>query len=149
MEKKRWRHSNARIVRAASLFFAVRGLMRTRLARGKRLNPSAWLRIETLKFVADARRPSMREVAEHFSITAPSATSLARGLLADGLVARVADSKDRRVQRLTLTGKGKRMLARIIARGTILVGELFAPLSASELAAFTKALERIKKAAEK
>lgn len=141
---RRHRHSRKRIERAATLFFAVRGIVRTTLAQGKKLDPSAWLRVETLKSIADSGRPAMRDVADYLSITAPSATSLIGGLVRDGLVARSGDARDRRLQRLALTKKGKTTLARTIARGTRLLGELFAPLSATELSAFTRELERIR-----
>lgn len=133
---------------AASLFFAVRGTVRTKLAQGKKLDPSAWLRIETMKFIADHDGPSMRSVADYLSITAPSATSLISGLEKDGLVTRTTDLRDRRSSRLALTRKGKTMLVRTLARGTRILAEVFSPLSSTELAAFARALARIKDGAE-
>lgn len=129
---------------AASLFFAVRGTVRTKLAQGKKLDPSAWLRVETVKFIADHDGPSMRSIADYLSITAPSATSLISSLEKDGLVARTTDVRDRRSSRLTLTRKGKSVLGKTLARGTRILGEVFAPLSSTELAAFARALARIK-----
>ena len=134
-------------MRAASLFFAVRGIVRTKLARGKKLDPSAWLRVETMKFISDRTRPSMRAVAEHLSITAPSATSLIGGLIKDGLVARGTSSRDRRASELSLTPEGKRMLEKTLARGTKILGEVFGALTPEELAAFTAALASIKERA--
>ena len=136
-------------MRAASLFFAVRGVVRTRLAQGKRLNPSAWLRVETLKFIRDVERPSMRAVAEHLSITAPSATSLIRALERDGLVVRSTDERDRRSSRLSLTAKGTRVLTETLAKGAEILEEVFGALTPRALAEFTRALERIKDAGGK
>ena len=135
-------------MRAASLFFAVRGLVRTKLAQGKRLDPSAWLSVETMKFIADADHPNMRALAAHLSITAPSATSLVRRLEKDGLVSRTTDPHDRRSARLSLTRKGKRALAKTLARGARILEEVFGVLSSRELAAFTRALERIRSGGE-
>jgi DNA-binding MarR family transcriptional regulator len=132
------------IMRAVSLFFAVRGVVRTKLAQGKRLDPSAWLRIETLKFIADRGKPNMRDLAAYLSITAPSATSLVRGLVRERLVMRATSRVDRRASELSLTPKGKALLAKALVKGTRLLGEVFSVLSPSELAAFARALERIR-----
>lgn len=137
-------HAPDDISNALSLFFAVRGVMRTRLAQGKKLDPSAWLRLETMRFISEHDGPSMRSLAAHLSITAPSATSLVSGLVRDGLVAREIDARDRRASRLVLTAKGKAALARKFARGTELLAPLFAPLSSEELATFTRLLSRLK-----
>jgi DNA-binding MarR family transcriptional regulator len=133
-------------MRAASLFFAVRGVVRTRLAQGKRLDPSKWLYVETMKFIANTDHPSMSALAEHLSITAPSATSLVRRLVKDKLVVREADTRDRRATRLSLTEKGRRVLADTLKRGAVILGEVFGVLSREELAVFTRALECIKNA---
>jgi len=140
---KRHQHPKEALTEAASRFFAVRGLVRTRLSQGKRLDPSAWLYIEALKFVSDHRSPSMKELAAYFSITAPSATSLVRGLAKHGLVMHEADPRDRRVQRIVLTARGRARLAAKVRRGMRLFGELFSALSPAELASFTAALKRI------
>jgi DNA-binding MarR family transcriptional regulator len=137
-------NSNVQIALAVSLFFTVRGVMRTTLAQGRKLDPTSWLRIETLKFIADTSGPSMRQVADYLSITAPSATSLVSGLVRDGLVARSTDARDRRTAHLHLTTKGKTVLAETLARGTELLGALFAPLSRTELAAFISTLQQIR-----
>ncbi len=131
-------------MRAASLFFAVRGVVRTKLAQGKQLDPSAWLRVETLKFIADHDKPSMRDIAAFLSITAPSATSLVGALMREGVVKRSTSRTDRRASELSLTPKGKALLAKKVARGTKLLGEIFSALSPAELAAFSRALERMK-----
>ena len=131
-----------------SLFFSVRRIVRTKLAAGKKYDPSAWLRVETLKFIADSGEPKMKDVADYLSITAPSATSLIGGLMRSGLVASATDKRDRRTLRLTLTVKGRRELKRSLARGMEILGGLFATLSEKELAAFTDALEQLKGAAD-
>ena len=132
------------IARAISLFFAVRGRMRTKLAGGTKLDPSSWLRIETMKFIADHTDSKMKDVAEYLSITAPSATSLIRGLVKSGLVAHCTDDRDHRVLRLALTAKGRAELASAIVRGRRRLRGLFAVLSDEELQAFIGALEKIR-----
>ncbi|MBU6490868.1 winged helix DNA-binding protein [Patescibacteria group bacterium] len=137
-------HSPNDVVRAISLFSAVRRIMRARIAEGRKLDPSTWLQIETMKFIMDHGMPKMRELADHLSITAPSATSLVGGLVKNKLVVCTIDRRDRRASRLTLTAKGKSKLKKAITRGTQLLSGLFAVLSEPELTAFMDALERIK-----
>ena len=142
---KKRTHSAKEIARTLSLFFAVRRIMRTKFASGKKIDPSTWLRIETMKFIADHGEPNMKDVAGYLSITAPSATSLIRGLVESGFVTCSADVRDKRTSRLVLTPKGKAELKTTGARSVRIVGELFSILSEAELAAFSSTLERIKK----
>jgi DNA-binding MarR family transcriptional regulator len=141
-------HASGDVARAISLFFAVRRMMRTTLARGKKLDPSTWLRIETMKFIADHDKPKMKDLADYLSITAPSTTSLVNGLVKSGFVICDTDQYDRRASRLILTKKGKAELKSAIARGIKLLGKLFAALSEAELVAFVGALERLKRTAD-
>lgn len=139
-------HAPQDVARAVSLFFTVRRMMRARFTHGKKIDPSTWLQIETVKFIFDHHAPSMKDVAEYLSITAPSASALVRELERHGFITSHADLKDRRVSRLTLTPKGKLKLKKAVARGVQVGGALFSALSDEELAAFSKTLERIKHA---
>ena len=143
------KHSSGDVARAISLFFRVRGLVRNRLAAGRKFDPYAWLHIETLVYIRDHKGPSMHAIAEHLSITAPSATSLVAVLVDQGLVCRREDSADKRAWRVYLTKKGERELVKTLRHGMHVLGGLFAPLSANELAAFSRALERIQQGAGK
>ncbi len=143
------KHDVKKVARAATLFFMVRGLVRKRLAAGRKFDPAAWLHIETLVFIRDHAGPSMHAVADHLSITAPSATSLVRALIKKGLVRRVADRADKRAWRLYLSSRGERTLATTLEHGMRVLGDLFAPLSPSELAAFGTMLAAIRDGAEK
>ncbi len=86
----------------------------------------------------------MKEIADHLSITAPSATSLTGGLVKSGLVAKVLDCRDKRTSRLKLTAKGEDELKKSLIRGTRLLKGLFDALSEEEFVAFTRALEQMK-----
>lgn len=145
---KRSHHTASEITRAATLFFMVRGLVRTKLAQGKRLDPYAWLRIETMVYIRDHAGVPMKDVAAYLSITAPSATSLVNALVKAGYVERRADPNDKRTSRVYLTRQGKAKLAKAMRHGMQVLGELFAPFSGKDLAAFTKLLDRIQKGAE-
>jgi len=119
--------------------------MRTNLAKGRKLDPSTWLRIETMKFIADHNKPKMKDLADYLSITAPSATSLVNGLVKSGFVVCSTDRRDRRTSHLALTAKGKSELKKSIASGLKLLGGLFSSLSATEFSAFVVALKLLKK----
>lgn len=142
-------HTSAQITRAATLFFMVRGLVRTKLAQGKRLDPYAWLRIETMVYIRDHAGVPMKDVAAYLSITAPSATSLVNALVKAGYVERRADPTDKRTSRVYLTRQGKAKLEKATRHGMQVLGGLFAPLSGKDLAAFTSLLERIQESGEK
>lgn len=123
--------------------------MRTRLLRGRKLDPSTWLQVETMKFIADTDAPKMKEVATYLSITAPSATALITELVKGGFVSCAADTNDRRASRLSLTMKGKTEVKKAIARGKKLLEGMFSGLSKTELDALIRALEQIQKTTEK
>ncbi len=142
--KKQNHHSKKDIVTAVSLFFAVRRIMRTEFAKEGKHDPSLWMRVEALKFIQDNHNPLMKEFADYFSITAPSATSLVSGLARDGLVIHSADSHDRRASRLIITSKGRATFKRIIAKGIKVQKRIFSTLSKKELAELTNALKCIK-----
>ncbi|MBU6388461.1 MarR family transcriptional regulator [Patescibacteria group bacterium] len=141
------KHASRDVEQAISLFFAVRRIMNTTFARGRKLDPSTWLRIETMKFISEHHKPKMKDIADYLSITAPSATSLVNGLAKSGLVTSCIDRSDRRTSRLMLTRAGKAELASAITRGLKRLGRIFDVLSKKELSAFADALERIKKTA--
>ena len=141
------KHPSRDVAYVVSLFFAVRRIMRTELAKGKELDPSTWPMIETMKCIADHDKPKMKDIADYLSITAPSATSLVNGLVKSGFVTSDTDRYDRRTSRIMLTTKGKIELKKAIAHGIQHLGKLFAVLSEAELVAFVGALERIKRTA--
>lgn len=136
-------HSSEDIAQTIALFFAVRRVIRTKLAQGEKRDSSTWLRVETMKFIADHDEPKMKALAQYLSITAPSVTTLVAGLIKNGLVKSTSDIHDRRASRLTLTKKGERELHTALTRGMKLLGETFAALSSRELHDFIRALSRI------
>ena len=57
----------------STLFFEMRQTIRANLPDGQ-ADPNAWMRCETLRFVSESEGPTMRELAKHLRVTAPSAT---------------------------------------------------------------------------
>lgn len=72
------------------------------------------LQIQTLKFLSFNDKASMGDIAEHFHIELPSATSLINKLCEQSLVERFDDPQDRRLVRLGLTADGKNLLEKAI-----------------------------------
>lgn len=137
------KHSSRDVAHTASLFYSVRGLVRSELAKGKKLDPYAWLHIETMIYIRDHKGPSMRSIAEHLSITAPSATSLVSVLIKNGITRRERDARDARASRIYLTKKGEKLLVAVQAHGRKILVNVFAPLSSSELATLNRLLAQV------
>jgi DNA-binding MarR family transcriptional regulator len=145
---KNYKHSPKQVTQAATLFFRVRSLVRTKLAAGRRLDPYAWLRIETMVRIRDHAGLSMKDLAAYLSITQPSATSLVNALAKAGLAERRVDPRDKRAARVYLTRKGQAELKKAVGKGMRAFNDLFAPLSSRDLAAFARLLEAIQKAGD-
>ena len=101
--------NNKTINHIISLIFKNSRLIREHLRKEKKHpDPFSILRLEVLRYVLERKNPLMREVADYFCITPPSATSLVNSLVKLGMLQRLEDKNDRRVIRLYLTSKGKR-----------------------------------------
>src|ERR1700722_15203592 len=92
-----------------SLFFEMRQTIRANLPDGQ-ADPNAWMRCETLRFIAERDHPTMRQIAKHLRVTAPSATSLVRKLFSLGWIERKASGSDKRVVHVSLTARGQKEL---------------------------------------
>jgi MarR family transcriptional regulator for hemolysin len=86
---------------------------------------------------------SQRELAERLRIEAPTLVRHVDRLVADGLVERVQNSRDRRVSHVQLTVKGRQHLRRLDTSVERLNAELAALFSESELATLYGLLHRI------
>ncbi|HTX87054.1 MAG TPA: MarR family transcriptional regulator [Candidatus Nanoarchaeia archaeon] len=78
---------------------------------GMPLKPMALL---FLKFVAEKKNPTMKELADQFSITPPSVTGLIDSLVAERYLLRDFDRDDRRLIRLSITEKGRQTLKKCL-----------------------------------
>jgi DNA-binding MarR family transcriptional regulator len=72
--------------------------------------------LEALQFVKEHETPSMRDIAGHLKVKAPSATSLISELVRSRMLVRRGDPNDRRQVRLHATERGTRELSRIFRR---------------------------------
>jgi len=103
----------------------------------------SWLHFEALRYVRDHGRPTMRDIAAHFSITPPAATLLVEGLVANRMLRRIVEAKDRRTVRVALTAKGKTYLDAGVRYRTKKIKEMFSVLNEKEYEELVRILQKI------
>ena len=128
-----------------SLFFDTRQTIRANLPRAQ-TDPNAWMRCETLRFIAEEGTPTMRDIAKQLRITAPSATSVVHKLIRLGWVQRVPSKADKRVVRISLTRSGEKELARYRTQSEKVMRKVFSKLPERELSHLRRALRSLRDA---
>lgn len=126
-----------------SHLFMMGRLMRDKIHKNIGTRQCTLLEFEALKYVKDAGKPHMRDVARTFHVTPPAATLMIDGLVKAKLLARVLDPKDRRSVRVTITPKGKQLLTRGITMKTKEMKKIFGVLTPAERAQFVGVLKKI------
>lgn len=126
-----------------SLLFRTARLLRENARSEERFDPFSFLQLEALRYMTERGTPSMKDVARHLSMRPPSATALLNGLVRRGYVRRIADSRDRRLVRLSPTPKGRRFLERGMRQISGRMRETLALLTIGERRAMTRILERL------
>jgi len=94
--------------------------------------PSFYLHLEILRFLADAPDSDMRELAQYLRVTAPSATGLVDALIAQKLVIRKPDPKDRRRVLISLSPKGDATIKKAARHREAAFARITTPLSRSD-----------------
>jgi DNA-binding MarR family transcriptional regulator len=92
------------------VMFKTSRLFRERMNYSTQIANLSFLQIQTLTYLKLRQNAQMSEIAEHFHIELPSATSLLNKLVALQLVERQSDKKDRRLVRIILTEEGNAIL---------------------------------------
>jgi len=92
-----------------SLFWTTARQIKQQLACDHPFSSLTIGQLETLRYVAEKKQVFMKELANSFNITPPSATAMIDHLAKLGLITRSQDKKDRRNVYLTLTSKGGRV----------------------------------------
>ena len=123
-----------------SLMFEFGRVIRARMSR----YPSPSLpQLEALHHVNEHPRESMRALAAHLKIKAPSATALVDELVRARLIRRERSRDDRRAITLALTPQGSRVLRQSIERRKNVIGDVLSPLPERDRAEFNRILEVI------
>jgi DNA-binding MarR family transcriptional regulator len=123
---------------AARLRLVVNRLARhLRRQTGDDLSPSLISALATVELHGPL---TLGEIAAHEMVTPPSVTRMVATLEERNLVRRETDAVDRRVARVSLTGEGRRALARARTRKTAYLAKRLRKLDATERAALEQAL---------
>lgn len=131
----------------ATLLFSVGRLLRDRALEGGA--SISYLHVATLQYVAEQKRPLMREVAHYLRIAPPSATSLVSTLVAQGDLRRIANKDDRRTVRLEVTAKGHRTIEDCVRHKHDVLQKVVSQLSERDRVDLAHILEKVIHLSEK
>lgn len=118
---------------------AVRAEMRRHRAEGLSVP-----QFRTLGFVGREAGASLSAAAEHVGLTLPSMSVLVDGLVARKLIVRAPDPRDRRRVTLTLTPRGRTLLARTHRAAEARFAERLAVLRPEDCAAVQSSLRLLR-----
>ena len=125
--------------------FIMGRVMRDKMQKHIGTKQCSLLEIETLRYVKEAGKPHMREIARNFHVTPPAATLMIDGLVNMKLLARVLDPGDRRSVRVAITAKGKQLLERGMAKKIGGMKKIFGTLTPAERTQFVHLIKKIVK----
>ena len=120
----------------------IRGFARREsnyLSRGKITLPQLWV----LEHLSRRKDCPMNELAGFLRISRPAATGLVDRLIAQELVVRSGDRKDRRLVRVNLTAKGRKILTNIWEQKRRMLVDVFGRISAQDRARYLAILEQV------
>lgn len=120
----------------------IRGITRhehNHLSRGKITLPQLW----ALEFLAQHGGSPMHALAGALNISRPAATGLISRLIAQGLAARLHDTQDRRIVRVSVTPKGRRILQNIWDQKRRAIAQVFGKLPPKDRAQYLSILDRV------
>jgi DNA-binding MarR family transcriptional regulator len=127
-----------------ALIFNISDLIRQQLRHQKNYSDViSLLRLKVLHYVAEKVNPLMKEVADNFYISPPSATILVNHLVETKMLKRITDKKDRRVVRLSLTPKGKKVLEKEFNKINSRLRKILIKFNKKEQEELIKILEKI------
>lgn len=90
--------------------------------------------------LSDTGSGRVAEIARRLSVTMPSVTACVDQLVEDGLVRRTRSEADRRAVVLTVTPRGRRVVARVLERFDSTLNAAFAGVPPSEVRAASRLL---------
>ena len=114
------------------MLFKISRLMKEKMSFKSDLAHLSILQIQTLIFLNKNEKVSMSDIAQHFLIELPSATSLINKLADQDLVKRLEAEHDRRLVMITLTKAGKNLLEKAMSQRQKKLKKILSYLSAKE-----------------
>lgn len=114
------------------IMFNIFRKMKNEMSYTNKLIHLSQLQIQALVFLKQNNNAQMREIAKHFRIELPSATSLMNKLHNMKLVIRRSDPEDRRAVRMSLTDKGTKLLTHAVTQRKNKLEKILSYLSDTE-----------------
>jgi DNA-binding MarR family transcriptional regulator len=127
------------------LMFSIALILKEEVKANQRTYKLSSAHIDLLKYIHENNAPTMKDIAEHLFVSAPSATSFTDTLIKAGYLRRVLDEEDRRIIRVTLTSKGQGELRSLILTVKKRVTEVLDELDEEERQCLKEALELLSK----
>ncbi len=124
----------------ASLLLDVGKIIKSKMEKEL---PVSLTQSETMRFLDQEKKSTMRALAKHLKITAPSTTAIVNELVTEKLVAREENKKDRREVLLHLTPHGKKVLQTITTKRQKIVTSVLSVLGEHDRQALDKILMKI------
>lgn len=125
-----------------ALFFEAGRMIRKKLDKEDGV---PFAQAEVLRFVCDMGSPTMRDLAKHLEISAPSATALVNQLADGGYLRREGDRTDRRQIHLFVSKKAEKALAAIMEKRKKVLKKLMLGLSAKDHDDMQRVLQKMLK----
>ena len=123
--------------------FEISRFMKQEMSYTGNLTHLSILQIQTLVFLNQNKNVSMTDIAGHFHIELPSATSLLNKLCDQKLVERTEDEQDRRLVIIALTSEGKTLLRQAMQQRKVKIQNILDFLSEKERTDLLSILETI------
>lgn len=112
--------------------FTLTRMMKEHMHNKSDLVHLSMVQVQAMIFLKKQPESTMNEIASHFHIELPSATSLVNKLVKAKLAKRVTDKKDRRIVRVTLTAHGKQLLEEAMKERSEKMRQLLSHLDTTE-----------------
>ena len=125
-----------------TMFMVFRSLKETMSFSSKNMHITI-VQLETLVFLGENKDVQMKDLADYFSITMPTATSLIDKLIAVNLAERKNYIKDRRIVKITITNFGKKILDLAMKQRASKVNKILSDLSKDDKKEFLRLLSTI------
>lgn len=126
-----------------SHLFIMGRIMRDRMHKHIGARQCSLLEFETIRYVKDAGKPHMRDVAKNLHMTPSAATLLIEPLVKEKMLVRVLDPNDRRSVRLSVTPKGRKLLERGVAKKVEEMRKVFGVLTPAERSRYITIIKKI------
>lgn len=110
------------------------------LSRGKITLPQLWV----LEYLSrKGTGCPMNEIAQFLSVSRPAMTGMVDRLIAQGLVRREGDAKDRRIVRISMTPKGQKTIAHIWNQKRKMITEVFGQIAPSDRTQYLATVHKV------